>query len=124
MRNTYGVKEKLLAEAYVGAFGLSKNTSAADRLVNWKAPRANNGYEVRSGAGDFSMACYNEIKLRSTITSDRGKLTIADLNETLDRLATAKDKQERILVIRHLYDTMTPTEQKWVIRIILKGELD
>jgi DNA ligase-4 len=109
-----------LAEAYIGAFGLSKNTSAAERLINWKAPRGNNGFPERSGAGDFSLACYNEIKQRSTITSDRGKLSIAELNETLDRLATARDKQERIHVIRHLYDTMTPTEQKWVIRIILK----
>jgi DNA ligase-4 len=122
LRNTYGVKEKLLAEAYIGAFGLSKNTSAAERLINWKAPRTNNGYEVRVGAGDFSMACYNEIKLRSTITSDRGKLSIAELNSALDKMATAKDKHERILVIRHLYETMTAVEQKWVIRIILKGE--
>lgn len=43
-RNTYGVKETFLANAFIDALGMNKQTAVAQKLLNWKQPTEN---EVR-----------------------------------------------------------------------------
>ncbi len=50
----------------------------------------------------------------------RSEMTIAQVNEYLDRLATAVDKPARKQVLKQLLHATTALMQKWLVRIILK----
>lgn len=92
-RPVYRLKEANLARAYIEVLGLDKNGDAAKHLKNWKTPvegqvscpscLATDRQENTSG--DFARVAYHEIKARSTV--DVGTLTIADVNNILDKLA-------------------------------------
>lgn len=73
--------------------GLDKHGDAAKRLKNWKTPvdgqvscpRATIADIKENASGDFARVAYHEIKARSTV--EQGSLTIADVNNVLDKLA-------------------------------------
>nr|ODN87629.1 hypothetical protein L203_03409 [Cryptococcus depauperatus CBS 7841] len=118
-RPVYRLKESTIAKCYVEVLGLEKNGSSAIRLVKWKQPT--NDLSEYPG-GDFAKVCYHEIAARSTV--ERGTLTVQDVNELLDRLANTRLKQsELITIMRNMNQHCTASEQEWIIRIILKGEL-
>src|SRR5690606_15658253 len=70
-------------------------------------------------AGDFPGRCYDVISKRPMRT-DVGDLTIADVNELLDKLAASSSEAENLAVFQMFYLRMNPPEMLWVIRIILK----
>jgi hypothetical protein len=52
----------------------------------------------------------------------RGTLTIDDLNRYLDEITENIGKQEnQSRILQKIYNRATPDEQRWIIRIILKG---
>lgn len=60
------------------------------------------------------------ISKRSSVI--KGTLTIDDLNRYLDEITEnmgKQDKQSKIL--QKIYNRATPDEQRWIVRIILKG---
>lgn len=74
----------------------------------------------RSTSGDFSSILHEVISRRSTVI--KGTLTIDDLNRYLDEITEnigKQDKQSKIL--QKIYNRATPDEQRWIVRIILKG---
>ena len=74
----------------------------------------------RSALGDFSSILHEVISTRSSVI--QGTLTIDDLNRYLDEITEnigKQDKQSKIL--QKIYNRATPNEQRWIVRIILKG---
>jgi DNA ligase 4 len=71
-------------------------------------------------SGDFPSVLHDVVSKRSSVI--QGSLSIDDLNEILDSLAEnmgKQDKQSKIL--QRVYNRATPDEQRWIVRIILKG---
>ncbi|GAA95437.1 hypothetical protein E5Q_02090 [Mixia osmundae IAM 14324] len=113
-RNNYGLKENNLAKVYTKALNLDKDTSAAQRLRDWKNPTQ--GGKAR--AGDFASIAKEVIQERSGVTEH--VLTIDEVNENLDRLAAASGEKDKGKVIAWFNERMTANEQRWLIGIILK----
>ena len=51
----------------------------------------------------------------------KGNLSVAQINLSLDKLCESSDRLVKKSVIKALLKNTTPIEQKWLIRIILKG---
>ena len=66
---------------------INKTSDDALALINWKLPgRGGGGFGMVNTAGDFAGRCYEVIKRRPMRTSP-GELTIAQVNEMLDKLS-------------------------------------
>jgi DNA ligase-4 len=92
----------------------------------------------QEATGDFPSVCYEAIKLRKSATH-RGGLTVDGVNDALDHLHGSRDKyvlasariratmlidlnrKVHIKVIDGLMQMLSAEQQRWVIRIILKG---
>lgn len=63
---------------------------------------------------------YEVIRERSSVI--QGTLTIDDLNRYLDEIMENMGKQDKqAKILQKIYNRATPNEQRWVVRIILKG---
>jgi hypothetical protein len=52
-----------------------------------------------------------------------GSLTVEGLNEVLDSLAqSAGSIESQAKILQRVYNETTPEEQRWIVRIILKGD--
>jgi len=80
----------------------------------------NSDLPQRSSSGDFSSILHEVISKRSSVI--RGTLTIDDLNRYLDEITENMGKQEKqSKTLQKIYNRATPDEQRWIVRIILKG---
>lgn len=80
----------------------------------------NSNLPQRFTSGDFSSILHEVISKRSSVI--KGTLTIDDLNRYLDEITEnigKQDKQSKVL--QKIYNRATPNEQRWIVRIILKG---
>ncbi|KAM9820546.1 DNA ligase 4 [Neosynchiropus ocellatus] len=114
-RMAYGIKESMLAKLYIDVLGLPKNGPEANKLLNYRAPTTSQG-----DAGDFASMAYFVLKKRCT---NRGNLSIKDVNDFLDSVAINNASKKKDLVkksLLHLITQSTALEQKWLIRMILK----
>ena len=71
-------------------------------------------------AGDFATVAYFVLKPR---LSERGTMTIAEVNHCLDEVALSHANKSKDGVRRHLLKmlkNMSAMEQKWLIRMIMK----
>jgi DNA ligase-4 len=50
-----------------------------------------------------------------------GNCSIADINDYLDALNVAADRPAREAILRSMLKRTSANEQKWIVRIILKG---
>ena len=74
----------------------------------------------RSTSGDFPSILHEVISKRSSVI--KGSLTIDDLNRYLDEITENIGKQDnQSKVLQKIYNRATPDEQRWIIRILLKG---
>jgi DNA ligase-4 len=74
----------------------------------------------RSASGDFSSILHEVISKRSSVI--QGTLTIDALNRYLDEITENIGKQDKqSQVLQKIYNRATPDEQRWIVRIILKG---
>lgn len=107
-----------MAKCYIEVLGLDKNSDAAQRLIKWKQPVEGQG---ENSSGDFARVCYHVIHARSTV--EVGTFTVEAVNIVLDKLARGRLKQSEIVpILREVNERCTPSEQEWIIRIILKGK--
>lgn len=66
---------------------INKISEDALALIDWKLPgHGGGGLGIASTTGDFAGRCYEVIKKRPMMTSP-GELTVAQVNEMLDRLS-------------------------------------
>ncbi|KAL8096103.1 hypothetical protein AgCh_037168 [Apium graveolens] len=113
-RGSYGLKESVLATCLIDALGISRESSDAIRLVNWRKGGARTG----ASAGNFSQVAAEVLQLRQGTTS--GELTIKELNDILDRLASSENRAEKTSVLSELIQKTNAQEMKWIVMIILK----
>ncbi|XP_059637506.1 DNA ligase 4 [Cornus florida] len=113
-RGTYGLKESVLATCLIDALGMSRESDDALRLVNWRKGGAKTG----ANAGNFSLVATEVLQRRQGMTS--GGLTIKELNDLLDRLASSENREEKASVLSELIRKTNAQEMKWIIMIILK----
>lgn len=114
-RMAYGIKESMLAKLYIDVLGLPKNGPEANKLLNYRAPTTSQGE-----AGDFAGMAYFVLKKRCT---SQGNLSIKEVNDFLDSVATSNATKQKDLVkksLLHLITQSSALEQKWLIRMILK----
>ncbi|KAG2398581.1 DNA ligase [Vigna angularis] len=113
-RGSYGLKESVLATSLIDALGISRDSPDALRLINWRKGGAATG----ATAGNFALVATEVLHRRQGTAS--GGLTIRELNELLDRLASGENRAEKILVLSTLIQKTNAQEMKWIIMIILK----
>jgi len=117
-RGKYGLKQAMVAKTYVQALHLDKSSEAASRLINWKDPSKAQGVEAsRMIVGDFGTIL--EDVLRSRVRSEFSEVTLKDVNDLLDALASAVSQSDKTNLIRErILDQFNAMEQKWLARII------
>ncbi|KAK4775383.1 hypothetical protein SAY86_010318 [Trapa natans] len=113
-RGTYGLKESVLAACLVDALGMSRDSEDAQRLFNWRRGGPKSG----ANAGNFAMVANEVLQRRQGMTS--GGLTINELNDLLDRLASSENRSEKASVLSTLIKNTNAQEMKWIVMIILK----
>ncbi|KAL1065015.1 hypothetical protein V6Z11_D13G251300 [Gossypium hirsutum] len=93
---------------------MSRDSADALRLINWRKGGANTG----ANAGNFALVAAEVLQRRQGTVS--GGLTIKELNELLNRLASAESRAEKTAILATLINKTNAQEMKWVIMIILK----
>ncbi|GAY37255.1 hypothetical protein CUMW_027650 [Citrus unshiu] len=83
-RGSYGLKESVLANCLIDALGMSKDSADAVRLINWRKGG------TAPNAGNFPMVAAEVLQRRQGMIS--GGLTIKELNDLLDRLASSENR--------------------------------
>ncbi|KAJ0984175.1 hypothetical protein J5N97_002531 [Dioscorea zingiberensis] len=113
-RGTYGLKESALANALVDALGISKDSDDARRLINWRKGGARSG----ANAGNFALVAAEVLQRRQGLAS--GGMTIKELNDALDRLASSENRGDKAAILSDLIKKTNALEMKWILMIILK----
>ncbi|VVC30005.1 Hypothetical protein CINCED_3A019636 [Cinara cedri] len=114
-RGAYGVKETALAKLYIKILCLAKDSPDAQRLLNFKVPKATGPI-----AGDFAETVYWVIRSRF---EEDGSMTIADVNQLLDKIAMKhanNESREVEQILQLMLLKFSSNEQKWLIRLLLK----
>ncbi|KAK8022398.1 DNA ligase [Apiospora rasikravindrae] len=114
-RTVYGLKENAIGKLFVKILKIDRHSEDGKALLRWKDP----GQRVSSMAGDFSGRCH-EVISRRPMRMDPGNMTIADVNEMLDKLSAASGEKEQLPILESFYHQMNADELMWLIRIILK----
>ncbi|KAF3452747.1 hypothetical protein FNV43_RR03180 [Rhamnella rubrinervis] len=113
-RGSYGLKESVLATSLIDALCMSRDSEDARRLINWRKGGAKTG----ANAGNFALVAAEVLQRRQGMSS--GGLTINELNELLDRLASSESRAEKTTVLSTLIKKTNAQEMKSIIMIILK----
>ncbi|XP_004297907.1 PREDICTED: DNA ligase 4 [Fragaria vesca subsp. vesca] len=113
-RGSYGLKESVLATCLIDALGMSRDSDDALRLINWRKGGARTG----ANAGNFALVAAEVLQRRQGLSS--GGLTINELNELLDRLASSENRTEKTSILTTLVQKTNAQEMKWIVMIILK----
>ncbi|KAI6819981.1 DNA ligase [Hortaea werneckii] len=115
-RAMYGLKEMTLGKILVRVMKIDKNSDDGYNLLHWKLPGVKSGSAM---AGDFAGRCHEVISKRPMRTSP-GDMTIAEVNELLDRLSIAQKEENQRSIIEEFYKRMNAEELTWLIRMILR----
>ncbi|KAJ6782867.1 hypothetical protein PWT90_07960 [Aphanocladium album] len=115
-RGVYGLKENAIGKLLVKLMKIDKNSEDGYNLLHWKLP----GQTMASRlAGDFAGRCFEAISKRPMRT-EPGNMTIAEVNEQLDKLAASAGESENLRVFETFYHRMNAEEMMWLIRIVLR----
>ncbi|WYZ39905.1 hypothetical protein EsH8_IV_000246 [Colletotrichum jinshuiense] len=115
-RGVYGLKENAIGKLLVKLMKIDKNSEDGYNLLHWKLP----GHTTASRmAGDFAGRCF-EVLSKRPMRTEVGDLSIADVNELLDKLAASSGELENLEVFEVFYERMNAEELMWLIRIVLK----
>ena len=115
-RAMYGLKEMTLGKLLVRIMKIDKNSEDGYNLLHWKLPGAKSSSAM---AGDFAGRCFEVISKRPMRTTP-GDMTIAEVNELLDRLSVAQKEENQTPIMQEFYNRMNAEELMWLIRMILR----
>lgn len=115
-RGVYGLKENTIGKLLVKLMKIDKNSEDGYNLLHWKLPGQTAASRL---AGDFAGRCFEVISKRPMRTTV-GDMTIAEVNEQLDKLAASSGESENLRVFEIFYQRMNAEELMWLIRIVLK----
>ncbi|KAJ3355211.1 DNA ligase (ATP) [Entophlyctis luteolus] len=117
------IKDKVLARIYADVLGI-EGTAAASRLSDWRNPAYTTAAALDPSAlrtPDFAQALYSVVRDRISSSTHVGKpLSIHQVNDKINELVAAESIMERKSIVAYFVAHMTPTEHKWLARIILK----
>lgn len=118
-RNNYGAKERKLADWYREAAGIPPNHPEAVWLLNYSNQNLMLPGDKYRGAisGNFTTV------LRAVLRGRQNKgnqWTLKDVNDALDSLYKANKREEKVAVLRHVFDHCNAEEQMWFARVVLK----
>ena len=138
-RSTYGLREISLADVYISALSLDRLSPVGQRLKNFKQPqpqqhtatvaagssgRGGRGHGAGGGgtgvAGDFASVLLDVLRPRERVHEGSSQLTLADVNQQLDEIASAPDRPGKEAVFIQLLGSLSASEHFWLVRIILK----
>ena len=114
-RAMYGLKEKTIGKLLVRIIGIDKSSEDAYNLINWKLP----GRHASASAGDFAGRCFEVISKRP-IRTEVGDMSVAEVNEMLDKLSMASKEEDQYPIFEQFYRRMNADELLWLIRMILR----
>ena len=115
-RGVYGLKENAIGKLLVKLMKINKDSEDGYNLLHWKLPGQTTFSRL---AGDFAGRCFEVISKRPMRT-EVGDMTIAEVNEQLDKLAAASGESESLMIFEVFYTRMNAEEMMWLIRIVLK----
>ncbi len=115
-RAMYGLKEKTIGKLLVKVMKIDRNSEDGHNLLNWKLPGKTTASRM---AGDFAGRCHEVISKRPMRTTV-GDMTIGEVNDYLDRLASAQKEENQLPIFEIFYKRMNSQELLWLIRIILR----
>jgi DNA ligase 4 len=115
----YHMKEATLAKIYIKILSIPETSQDGQRIINWKKPQ--------SGAENLTFGHKYEdfadslcVTLSHYSSSNTLKLTLIDVNDVLGNLSRAKGIEEQTNILKPLVMNMSPQDNKWLARIILK----
>ncbi|WDK15207.1 DNA ligase I [Colletotrichum graminicola] len=115
-RGNYGLKENAIGKLLVKLMKIDKNSDDGYSLLHWKLPGNTAASRL---AGDFAGRCF-EVLSKRPMRTEVGDMTIAEVNELLDKLAASTGELENLEVFEVFYERMNAEELMWLIRIVLK----
>ncbi|KAK5137254.1 DNA ligase (ATP) [Meristemomyces frigidus] len=115
-RGMYGLKEITLGKLLVRMMKIDKNSEDGYNILHWKLPGVKHSSAM---AGDFAGRCFEVISKRPMLT-EPGDMTIAEVNELLDRLSVAQKEENQQPILEEFYERMNAEELMWLIRMILR----
>lgn len=115
-RGVYGLKENTVGKLLVKLMKIDKNSEDGYNLLHWKLPGQTTASRL---AGDFAGRCYEVLSKRPILT-EVGTMSIAEVNEQLDKLAASAGEAENLRIFEVFYNKMNAEELMWLIRIVLK----
>jgi DNA ligase-4 len=96
---------------------LSESSKDFARLKNWRDPNKHSqGGAV--AAGEFTDILFDVINRR--INTAPSTKTVGEVNDLLDRLVRAADKDQRATIFKEIFHDFSAMEQKWIVRVILR----
>jgi len=90
-RGMYGLKELTIGKLLVKVMKIDKNSEDGYNMLHWKLPGVKSSSAM---AGDFAGRCFEVISKRPMRTTP-GSMTIAEVNELLDRLSVAQKEENQ-----------------------------
>jgi len=118
VRKKYGLKQATVATTYIDALHLNPTSADAQRLKFWKNPSKLSGDLAQKTSGDLGEVLQDVLKTR--ISVENSTLTISDINSLLDQLAASSGEAQTALIRRHILNVLSPSEQKWLMRIVFQ----
>ncbi|KFA64555.1 hypothetical protein S40285_04590 [Stachybotrys chlorohalonatus IBT 40285] len=115
-RGVYGLKENAIGKLLVKLMKIDKNSEDGYNLLHWKLPGQTTASRL---AGDFAGRCFEVISKRPMRTA-LGNMTVAEVNEQLDKLASSSSEAENLQIFQVFYSRMNAEELMWLIRIVLR----
>ncbi|KFA52786.1 hypothetical protein S40293_00858 [Stachybotrys chartarum IBT 40293] len=115
-RGVYGLKENAIGKLLVKLMKIDRNSEDGYNLLHWKLPGQTTASRL---AGDFAGRCFEVISKRPMRTA-LGDMTVAEVNEQLDKLASSSSEAENLQVFQVFYSRMNAEELMWLIRIVLR----
>lgn len=115
-RGMYGLKEMTIAKILIKIIKIDKSSDDAQSLIHFKEPGVGS---ARAMAGDFAGRCYDVVSKRPMRT-EPGDMSIAEVNERLDRLAVAQKEENQLPILEEFYSRMNAEEMMWLVRMILR----
>lgn len=115
-RGMYGLKEMTLGKMLIRILKIDKNSDDGYSLTHWKLPGVKS---TSATTGDFAGRCFDAISKRP-MRSEPGDMSIAEVNERLDRLSVAQKEENQRPILEEFYSRMNAEELMWLIRIILR----
>lgn len=118
----YNIKATRIRDLWLASIGIDKSHPDAKNLAQWKNQSLN-----QPNTADLADAIYfflhrRGVPVLTLATGENGSdFTVADVNDMLDRLAESRRQEDDRRHLDPLIRGMSATEQRWLVRIILKN---